>query len=121
MRIFRDAAVAALAVLISAAWGTGARSEIAPITPDMIGVSAIACAKINDAGRISGAFLLTSTGNPTTDRHVLDWVRQLKWDPAGAEDKSRSQWFPMPVLFGEGKPLTGPTTCAPTEESRPVS
>jgi len=89
--------------------------EAPPIAPIMLDSSAVTCIKIADDGSVSDAFIVTSSGLPERDRAVLAWVRQLHWDPALPGDQSRNRWFPMPVAFGNAKPLEMPDHCSPDD------
>jgi TonB family protein len=113
------ASAAALLLAASAAWASDA---LPPPTPDLQGVSAIACVKISKDGAVSGAFLVSSTGNPETDRHLLQWVRQLHWPPAAPDEKLPDVWVPMPLAIGDGvKPPEGPQNCSPPAAVTPTS
>jgi hypothetical protein len=97
------------AVLLLAASAASASGELPALTPDLQGVSAVACVKISKGGAVSGAFLVSTTGDPERDRHLLQWIRQLHWPPAAPDEKLRDVWFPMPLAIGDGvKPPEGP-------------
>src|ERR1700761_4554011 len=91
-----------------------AADGLPPLTPDLQGVSAIACVRIGTSGALTGAFLLSSTGSPDRDRHLLEWIKQLHWAPAAPGETLRNTWFPMPLAIGDGvKAPDAPTSCSP--------
>jgi hypothetical protein len=76
-----------------------AAQELPPITSELINVAAVVCIKVNDGGTIVDAFIVTSTGNAASDRALLAWVRQLRWNQ-GRDWPFVNRWWPMPVGFG---------------------
>jgi len=90
-----------------------ATQELPPLPPDLVDTAAVTCIRITQSGSVDGAFILTSTGDSARDTEVLDWVRQLHWPQAKPDEKLRSKWFPMPVSFGQAKPLPMPSSCSP--------
>lgn len=113
--LVRAAKTFAFATLIGLVASTASASEeLPPLTPDLLGISAIACVKLSKDGDVTGAFLITSTGADTRDQHLLEWIKQLHWPPAAPGEKLRDTWFPMPVAFGEGvEPPKMPASCSP--------
>jgi hypothetical protein len=113
----RGQGVYAKAIAIAAATlflPCAAASEgLPPIPPSLLNVSAVSCVRLDDLGAVSGAFLITSTGDPDRDRDLLAWIKQLHWAPAKAGEQ-RNVWFPMPVAIGDGiSPPPMPASCAP--------
>ena len=108
-----------LAVFCSAFWlallpATALAQELPPIPADLLNSTAVTCIKISRSGAVEQAFIVVSTGDKAKDVEVLDWVRHLHWPEATVEnDKFRATWIPMPVAFGEVKPLPMPATCSP--------
>jgi hypothetical protein len=111
--------VCALGLLLANS-AASASDELPPITPDLDGVSAVACVRIGQSGAITGAFLLSSTGDHQRDGHLLQWIQQLHWPPAAPGEKLRDTWFPMPVAIGNGaKALDPPESCSPPPAATP--
>ena len=88
-----------------------AAQELPPIPQDLLNVSAISCVKMDDSGKIVGAYMIQSTGDVARDREVIAWVKKLHWDKAKPGDKSRNVWFPMPIAFGDTQPPEMPASC----------
>lgn len=105
----RSAALVFAAVTSLAANAQG----LPPLPPSLAHASAVSCIKIDDTGAVSGAFLVTSTGDPARDRDLIAWIKQLHWDAAKPGEKLRNAWFPMPVAFGGEQPPPMPESCAP--------
>jgi TonB family protein len=90
------------------------------LTPELVGVGAVVCIRIDDAGNVSGASMETSTGDEAKDRAVIAWVRQLHWDPPTPGETPRNQWFPMPIAFGEASAPAPPPGCGPVEAGESI-
>jgi TonB family protein len=113
-----------VAAILLETYASSASDGLPPITPDLQGVSAVACVKISKGGSVSGAFLVGSTGDPERDRHLLQWIKQLHWRPAEPDEELRDTWFPMPLAIGDGvKAPDGPKSCSPppTVTPRPAT
>jgi len=83
-----------------------------PIPEDLLNVSAVSCVKMDESGKVVGAYMIQSTGDAGRDREVVAWVKQLRWDKAKPGEKSRNVWFPMPVAFGgDAQPPEMPASC----------
>jgi len=110
--------IAVTAVMIGAAFSANAASdELPPLTPDLLNVAGVACVRIGDDGSVTGAFLIGSTGDPTRDQHLVDWVQHLHWLPAKPGEKLRNSWFPMPVATGNARAPKAPDSCRPTVQA----
>jgi hypothetical protein len=89
-------------------------SGLPPISPDLEGVSAVACVRFGDMGAVTDAFLEQSTGDAERDQRLLDWIRMLRWPSADPGEGLRDMWFPVPLAIGEGvKAPEAPKTCGP--------
>jgi TonB family protein len=86
--------------------------ELPPITPELRNVAAVVCIRVDEAGTVSGALIVVSSGDPARDNALLGWVRQLRWG-AGPGEGWRNQWFPMPIAIGSVPPPPAPATCGP--------
>jgi len=98
----------ALAVFAAA---QASAQELPAIPQDLLNVSALSCIKLNNSGKVAGAYLIHSTGDAHRDKEIVDWVKQLHWDKAKPGDKSRNVWFPMPVAFGDAQTPEAPESC----------
>jgi hypothetical protein len=101
-------------LLIIASGATAAFAQVPDVPEDLLNVSAISCVKMDDNGKVVGAYIVQSTGDAHRDREIVDWVKQLHWDKAKPGDKLRNVWFPMPVAFGDGKAPELPASCRST-------
>jgi TonB family protein len=90
-----------------------AAQELPPVPSDLVDTSAVTCIRVSQSGSVEGSFILASTGDSARDAEVLEWVRQLHWPQAKPDEKLRGEWFPMPVSFGQAKPLPMPSSCSP--------
>lgn len=89
-----------------------AAQELPPVPPDLVDTAAVICIRVSQSGSVDGEFILASTGDSARDAEVLEWVRQLHWPQAKPDEKLRGTWFPMPVSFGQAKPLSMPSSCS---------
>jgi hypothetical protein len=94
---------------------SAAAEDLPLVTPDLAHVAAVSCVKIDDSGAVSGAFLITSTGDGEKDHHLLEWIKQLHWDKVKPGEKWRNKWFPMPISIG------GETSPVPPEKCFPIA
>jgi TonB family protein len=90
-----------------------AAQELPALPADLVDTAAVTCIRVSQSGSVDGVFILASTGDGARDAEVLEWVRQLHWPPAKPDEKLRGTWFPMPVSFGQAKPLPMPSSCSP--------
>jgi hypothetical protein len=103
-----------LAILLAAMSASAtAVHELPPIPEDLLNVNAVSCVKVNDSGKIVGAYLIQTTGDADRDREVVAYVKKLHWDKAKPGEKLRNVWFPMPIAFGDAKPPEMPASCRP--------
>ena len=103
--------ITAMTALASGA--NAAKDEVPPLTPDLINAAGVACVRIDNAGSVTGAFLIATTGDPGRDQHLLDWVQRLHWPAAEPGEKLRNTWFPMPIAIGSAKLPQAPRSCSP--------
>jgi hypothetical protein len=103
-----NALVAMLAALSAVAT---AAEELPPIPEDLLNVSAVSCVKMDDSGKVVGAYMIQSTGDAGRDREIVAWVKKLHWNKAESGDKLRNIWFPMPIAFGATQPPKMPPSC----------
>jgi hypothetical protein len=73
----------------------------------------VACVRIDDAGAVTGAYILVSSGNAEDDNTFLTYFRGLKWNPKKPGEAGRNVWIPMGVALGGKKPPPTPDTCGP--------
>ena len=90
-----------------------AAQELPPVPSDLVDTAAVTCIRVSRSGSVVGAFILASTGDSARDAEVLEWVSQLHWPQAKTDEKLHGTWFPMPVSFGQAKPLPMPSSCSP--------
>jgi hypothetical protein len=102
----------ALTVILSLASMAHAQ-ELPPVSERMPGKGAVACIMVSDAGSIAGTYLLSTSGDIATDRDMLAWVKQLRWDAAKPGEKMRNVWFSTGLAFGDAKAPEASTTCSP--------
>jgi hypothetical protein len=103
-----NALVAILAALSAVATATG---QLPPIPEDLLNVSAVSCVKMDDSGKVVGAYMIQSTGDAGRDREIVAYVKKLHWDKAKPGDKLRNVWFPMPIAFGDARAPEMPASC----------
>jgi TonB family protein len=97
-----------LAALSAAATAT---QELPPISQDLLNVSAISCVKMDNSGKVVGAYMIQSTGDAHRDREIVAWIKKLHWEKAKPGEKLRNIWFPMPIAFGDAQPPEIPASC----------
>jgi len=103
--------VVAAALLAGAA---AAGAELPPAPQSLRNAAAMMCLKIGDDGRVTGLFLIHSTGDAAQDSDWLAWARKLHWDAARPGARGRNVWLPMSIAFGTAKAEPAPSTCAPS-------
>lgn len=101
--------------------GSAAAQELPPVPEALVNTSAVTCVKLSADGAVDGAFIVQSTGDVKKDQLVIDWVRQLHWPKAGAGEKGRGTWFPMPVVFGQATVPSMPEACSPQSPTLPTT
>lgn len=101
----------AVALLVFLSGSAGAQ-ELPPLPATLLHASGAVCVNVSKKGTVSGAYLLTSTGNADADADMVTWARQLHWPVAKPGEKLRDTWFPMPIAFGDAKPVAAPASCA---------
>ncbi len=90
-----------------------AQEVIPPPPPLPPNRSVVVCIKIANSGAVSGAFLVTSTGDPAYDRMVLNMAKQLRYPPTQPGDVAPSGWRPIPMTFETTRLPAMPATCQP--------
>lgn len=100
---------ALLLVALSAA--APAAQGLPDIPEDLLNHNAITCIKMDNSGKVVGAYIVQSTGDAHRDRELVAWVRKLHWPKVKAGEKSRNIWFPMPIAFGNATPPDSPNAC----------
>lgn len=110
-----------LLLLLAALSAPAMAQELPPIPEDLLNVVAVTCVKMNNSGRVVGAYLIRSTGNVMRDRGIVDWVKGLHWGKAKPGDKLRNVWFPMPVAFGDVPAPDLPKSCSAVDASTPTA
>jgi hypothetical protein len=101
----------AIAFLVSLA-SSGGAEELPPLPATLLNASGAVCINVSTKGNVTGAYLLTTTGNADADRDMVAWASQLRWPAAEPGEKLRDTWFPMPIAFGDAKPVAAPESCA---------
>jgi len=79
--------------------------------------AAVACVRVGADGAVTGAFLVTSSGDRDSDRRLIEMIRRLRWPPARDGEAWRGTWFPMPVGLGDARLPEAPAACAPPLEA----
>ena len=85
--------------------------ELPPIPPDLLNVAAVSYVRVKESGKVTGAYLVHSTGEARRDTEVVRWIKQRYWAKAKAGEK-RNVWFPMPIAFGNIAARPMPTSCS---------
>jgi hypothetical protein len=105
---------AAAFTLLAAA--TAARADLPPQPASIKDQAVLACVRMDAEGKVSGAYLLSSTGDAARDADFLGWIKQLKWAKPDKRDKTVDQWLPMGLALGKGKAPPSPKTCDPPKD-----
>src|SRR6185503_12712333 len=100
MRQYVRLGAAALALLTAA---TAARAELPPQPASLKDQAVLACVRMDAGGKVSGAYLMSSTGDAGRDADFLAWIKKLEWPKPGKHDKTVDQWLPMGLALGKGK------------------
>ena len=104
----------AIAAMLAFACSTvAAAQELPPVPLELVDSALVLCVTIDEAG-VPDALVITGTGDAAKDRAALQWVKQLRWPPAGPGEEGRNSWFPMPIAFGNAAPLPPPPACGPS-------
>jgi hypothetical protein len=103
--------IAATLILLSAA--VTARAEVPPQPASIKDQAVLACVRMDAEGKVSGAYLLSSTGDAARDADYLAWIKQLTWPKPSRHDKTVDQWAPMGLALGKAKAPPAPKTCDP--------
>jgi hypothetical protein len=77
----------------------------------------VACVKIGDAGAVTGAFIVVSSGDAAEDQFLLSGIRNLQWGAKKAGE-TRGSWFPMGLALNGATPPAGPAKCAPPNSAK---
>ena len=93
-------------------WGLATAQSLPDVPPSLMDKAGVVCVKVSEAGDVSGAFIIVSTGSSQGDQDLLAWVRLLRWP----EHKLHGTWFPMPVAIGGAKVPEIPATCSPSSD-----
>ncbi|MEZ0243053.1 MAG: hypothetical protein ACAH11_06725 [Sphingomonas sp.] len=111
----REALGLALALAAMVGGASAAHAQRLPdLDPSLMGTSAVTCVRVDDRGRVSDAFIVTSTGDAEKDRRLIAWVKKMRWGSRKANEPERNTWMPMPISFGEKQSMTNfPESCAP--------
>jgi len=109
----KAAPVGAFLVLLTA---TAARAELPPQPASIKDQAVLACVRMNADGKVSGAYLLSSTGDAARDADYLTWIKKLEWPRPSKYDKTVDQWLPMGLALGRAKAPAAPKTCDPPKE-----
>jgi hypothetical protein len=109
----RSAIGVGLAVLAIAG---AARAELPPVPPSIADHAVLACVRMDAEGKVSGAYLLNSTGDLARDADYLAWIKKLEWSRPSKHDKTIDQWLPMGLALGKAKAPPSPKTCDPPKD-----
>jgi hypothetical protein len=90
-----------------------ARAEIPPQPASIKNQAVLACVRMDADGKVSGAYLMSSTGDAARDADYLAWIKKLEWPKPSKHDKSIDQWAPMGLALGKSKAPPAPKTCDP--------
>jgi len=113
MRQYVKSGAGALALLVAA---TAARAELPPQPASLKDQAVLACVRMDAEGKVSGAYLMSSTGDAAKDADFLAWIRKLEWPKPGKRDKTVDQWLPMGLALGRGKAPPSPPSCPPPRD-----
>jgi hypothetical protein len=102
--------------LALAAAATAARAELPPQPASIKDQAVLACVRMDAEGKVSGAYLMSSTGDAARDADFLAWIKQLKWAKPEKRDRTIDQWLPMGLALGKGKAPPSPKTCDPPRD-----
>ncbi len=112
----RTKALIGLSAMLTAQAGAFAYAELPPQPASLKDQAVLACVRTDAEGKVSGAYLMSSTGDAAKDADFLAWIRKLEWPKPRKGDKSIDQWMPMGLALGKGKAPPSPKTCdAPKE------
>jgi len=92
-------------------FATAARAELPPQPASLKDQAVLACVRMDAEGKVSGAYLMSSTGDSARDADFLTWIRKLEWPKPGKHDKTVDKWLPMGLALGKGKAPPSPKSC----------
>ena len=98
------------------ALSTAVRAEIPPQPASIKDQAVLACVRMDAEGKVSGAYLMSSTGDAARDADYLGWIKKLEWPKPSKRDKTVDQWMPMGLALGKSKAPPAPKTCDPPKE-----
>ena len=102
--------------LCGLALATAARAGLPPQPASLKDQAVVACVRMDAEGKVSGAYLLSSTGDAARDADFLAWIKQLTWPKPSKRDKTIDQWAPMGLALGKAKAPPSPKTCDPPKD-----
>ena len=97
--------------------GIASAQDLPDVPPSLSDAAGTVCVRVVDDGRVTDAFIVTSTGDSARDGALLVWVRKLRLPPAEPGKARRENWSPMPIAFGDARLPVAPKNCAPAESA----
>jgi len=110
----KTAAIGATLTLLS---GTAVHAAVPPQPASLKDQAVLACVRMDAEGKVSGAYLLSSTGDAARDADYLAWIKKLEWPRPPKYDKTIDQWLPMGLALGRSKAPPAPKTCDPPKDA----
>jgi hypothetical protein len=95
---------------------TAARAALPPEPASIQNQAVLACVRMDAEGKVSGAYLMSSTGDAARDADFLAWIKKLEWPKPSKRDKTVDQWLPMGLALGKAKAPPSPESCPPPKD-----
>jgi hypothetical protein len=108
MRQHLKTVAGALALLAAV---SSARAALPPEPASIQNQAVLACVRVDAGGKVSGAYLMSSTGDAARDADFLARIKQLQWAKPDKRDKTIDQWLPMGLALGKAKAPPSPKSC----------
>jgi len=112
------AGLLAACLTLTAAPAFAQDDELPPIPASLLQTAGAVCVGIAKSGRVSGAYVLASTGNADADRDMLGWAQELRWPAATSGAQKQDKWLPVPIAFGDKDLPFIPAECAAPTNKR---